>query len=78
MYLSGEDIEKDVGKAKELLESASDKDWKAMFLLGDLIYSYDRGRAIGLFNRSAEKGYEPARERLTELGLEVPPKTTRF
>ena len=78
MYMSGEDIGKDVGRAKELLESASDKDRKAMFLLGDLIYPEEKDRAIGLFNRSAEKGFEPARERLEELGLEVPPKTSRF
>ena len=78
MYLSGEDIERDADKAKELLESASDRDRKAMFLLGDLIYDDERERAIGLFNRSAEKGYEPARERLTELGLEVPPNRSRF
>ena len=78
MYLSGEDIEKDVDKAKELLESASDRDRKAMFLLGDLVYKDDKDRAIELFNRSAVKGYEPARERLAELGLEVPPSTSRF
>ena len=78
MYLSGEDIEKDAAKAKDLLESASDKDRKAMFLLGDLIYNDDKDRAIELFNRSAAKGYEPARERLTVLGLEVPQNTSRF
>ena len=78
MYLSGEDIGKDIDKAKELLESASERDRKAMFLLGDLIYRDEKDRAISLFNRSAEKGFEPARERLAELGLEVPPKTTRF
>ena len=78
MYLSGEDIEKDVDKAKELLESASDKDRKAMFILGDLILEDDKERAIELFNKSAAKGYEPARERLIELGLEVPPRTSRF
>ena len=78
MYLSGEDVEMDVDKAKELLESASDRDRKAMFILGDLIYRDEKDRAIELFNRSAKNGYEPARERLAELGLEVPPKTTRF
>ena len=78
MYLSGEDIEKDVDKAKELLESASDKDRKAMFLLGDLIYADEQERAIELFKRSAEKGFEPAREKLADLGLEVPPMATRF
>ena len=78
MYLSGDDIEKDIGKARELLESACDRDRKAMFILGDLIYDEDRERAISLFNGSAEKGYEPAIERLTELGLDIPVKKTMF
>ena len=78
MYLEGNGIQKDVGKAKELLESASERDRKAMFILGDLIYSEDRARAVSLFNRSAEKGYDEAVQRLTDLGLEVPPKKTRF
>ena len=78
MYLEGNGIPKDEGKARELLESACDKDRKAMFILGDLIYNEDRERAISLFTRSAEKGYDEAIARLTELGLEVPPKKTRF
>ena len=78
MYLSGTDIPKDIPKAKELLESASSRDRKAMFILGDLIYDEDRDRAIGLFRRSAEKGFDDAIRRLEELGLEVPPKKTRF
>ena len=78
MYLSGTDIPKDIPKAKELLESASSRDRKAMFILGDLIYDEDRDRATGLFRRSAEKGFEDAIRRLEELGLEVPPKKTRF
>ena len=44
----------------------------------DLIYDEDRARAIDLFKKSAEKGYDEAVQRLTELGLEVPPKKTRF
>ena len=78
MYLSGDDIEKDISKARELLESACDRDRKAMFILGDLIYDENKERAISLFNGSAEKGYEPAIERLTELGLDIPVKKTRF
>lgn len=78
MYLSGTDIEKDIPRAKELLESASDRDRKAMFLLGDLIYEEDKERAISLFRRSAEKGFDDAIQRLADLGLEVPPKKTRF
>jgi len=77
MYLGGNGIQKDVDKARELLESASEKDRKAMFLLGDLIYDEDRDRAISLYKRSAEKGYDEAISRLTELSLEVPPKKTR-
>ena len=78
MYLSGEDVPKDVSKARELLESASSRDRKAMFILGDLIYGEDKERAISLFRRSAEKGFDDAISRLQELGLEVPPKKTRF
>ena len=77
MYLSGTDIPKDVSKARELLESASSRDRMAMFILGDLIYNEDRDRAIELFRRSAEKGFDDAIKRLEELGLEVPPKKTR-
>ena len=78
MYLSGNDVKKDVPKAKELLESASATDRKAMFILGDLIYPAEKERAISLFRRSAEKGYDEAIQILTDLGLEVPPKKTRF
>ena len=78
MYLEGNGVPKDIGKARELLESASGRDRKAMFILGDLIYDEDRVRAISLFKKSAEKGYDEAIARLTELGLEVPPKKTRF
>ena len=78
MYLSGTDIPKDVPKAKELLESASSRDRKAMFILGDLIYDEDKDRAVELFRRSAEKGFDGAIRRLEELGLEVPSKKTKF
>ena len=78
MYLSGTDVPKDVNKARELLESASSKDRKAMFILGDLIYDEDKERAVSLFRKSAEKGFDDAVRRLEELGLEVPPKKTRF
>ena len=78
MYLSGTDIPKDVPKARELLESASSRDRKAMFILGDLIYDEDRERAVELFRRSAEKGFDDAVKRLEDLGLEVPPKKTRL
>ena len=78
MYLSGTDIPRDVPKARELLESASSRDRKAMFILGDLIYDEDKERAVELFRRSAEKGFDDAIRRLEELGLEVPPKKTRF
>ena len=78
MYLSGTDVPKDVQKARELLESASAKDRKAMFILGDIIYDEDRERAVSLFRSSAEKGFDDAVRRLEELGLEVPPKKTRF
>jgi hypothetical protein len=49
-----------------------------MFILGDLIYGEDEERAISLFRKSAEKGFDDAVRRLEELGLEVPPKKTRF
>ena len=49
-----------------------------MFILGDLIYGEDRDRATELFRRSAEKGFDDAIRRLEDLGLEVPPKNTRF
>ena len=78
MYLEGKDLKKDIPKARELLESASSRDRKAMFILGDLIYDEDKERAISLFRSSAEKGFDPAIQRLTDLGLEVPPKKTRF
>ena len=78
MYLSGTDIPKDVPKARELLESASSRDRKAMFILGDLIYDEDKDRAVELFRSSAEKGFDDAIKRLEDLGLEVPPKKTRF
>ena len=78
MYLSGADVPKDIGKARELLESASSRDRKAMFILGDLIYDEDKEKAVSLFRRSAEKGFDDAIRRLKELGLEVPPKKTRF
>ena len=78
MYLSGTDVPKDMPKARELLESASSRDRKAMFILGDLIYGEDRDRATELFRRSAEKGFDDAIRRLEDLGLEVPPKNTRF
>lgn len=78
MYLSGTDVPKDIPKAKELLESASSRDRKAMFILGDLIYDEDRTKAVELFRRSAEKGFDDAIKRLEELGFEVPPKKTRF
>ena len=78
MYLEGNGIPEDIGKARELLESASSRDRKAMFLLGDLIYDEDRERAVSLFKRSAEKGYDEAIARLTELGLEVPLNKSRF
>ena len=70
MYLSGEDVPKDVRRARGLLESASVSDRKAMFILGDLIYDEDRARAVSLFRTSADKGYEPASVRLKELGLQ--------
>lgn len=78
MYLSGTDVPKDVNKARELLESASSRDRKAMFILGDLIYDEDKERAVSLFRKSAEKGFDDAVRRLEELGLEVPPKKTGF
>ena len=77
MYLEGNGIPKDIEKARELLESASEKDRKAMFILGDLIYEEDKERAISLFKRSAEKGYDEAIARLTELGMEVPSRNRR-
>ena len=78
MYISGDGIGKDLAKARELLESASERDRKAMFILGDMICEEDRDRAISLFRRSAEKGFDDAINRLTELGLEAPPKKIRF
>ena len=77
MYLSGKDIEKDVKRAMELLESASDRDRKAMYILGDLIMGTDRCRAIELFKASAAKGYDEAIQRLTSLGEEIPESTSR-
>ena len=78
MYITGDGIDWNREKARELLEEASEKDRKAMFILGDMIYDENRERAVALFMRSAEKGYEDAIKRLTELGLEVPPRSMRF
>ena len=78
MYLSGDGIEKDIPKARELLESASGKDRKAMFHLGNMIFDEDRERAISLFRKSAERGFDDAIKRLEELGLEVPQNRNKF
>ncbi len=75
LYMDGSGIKQDLPKARDLLESASAKDRKAMFLLGEMIFDEDRERAISLYTRSAEKGFPDAIDRLTELGLEVPEKS---
>ncbi|MGN1044536.1 MAG: tetratricopeptide repeat protein [Candidatus Methanomethylophilaceae archaeon] len=77
MYLSGKDIERNTDAAIELLESASEKDRKAMYILGDLIFETDRCRAMELFRTSASKGYDEAIERLRSLGEDVPERRTK-
>ena len=74
MYMEGDGIGKDLTRARELLEDASSKDRKAMFILGEMVFDEDRERAVSLYRRSAEKGYKDAIDRLAELGLEMPQK----
>ena len=72
MKLDSDGIAKDVQGARTLLEDASATDSKAMVLLGDLIFSEDRERAVSLFGKAASKGNANAVSKLEELGLPVP------
>ncbi len=72
MKLDGDGIAKDVQGARALLEAASATDSKAMVVLGNLIFSEDRDRAVSLFDRAAAKGNTDAVAKLQELGLPVP------
>ena len=72
MKLDGDGIARDVHGARALLEDASATDSKAMVVLGNLIFSEDRDRAVSLFDRAAAKGNADAVAKLQELGLPVP------
>ncbi len=72
MKLEGDGIAKDIDGARALLEDASATDSKAMVILGGLIFSEDRERAVSLFDRAAAKGNGDAVAKLQELGLPVP------
>lgn len=77
MKLDGDGIARDVQGARALLEDASATDSKAMFALGNLIFSEDRERAVSLFGKAAAKGNADAVAKLQELGLPVPESTRK-
>lgn len=72
MKLDGDGIAKDVQGARALLEDASATDSKAMVILGNLVFSEDRDKAVSLFDRAAAKGNADAVAKLQELRLPVP------
>lgn len=72
MKLDGTGIAKDVQGARALLEDASATDSKAMVILGNLLFSEDKEKAVSLFGRAAAKGNADAVAKLQELGLPVP------